>query len=601
VPSEEIATQTGDASSNDESAPCPPISSAATFEREFALHSPTVEAANESLLPEPFVVEIGGIGTPVEPDDAVASSQLALEVKPDPESAANDPVVEDPGFAIDEPAAPAQSDSSEAPTDAQRRAENDNPARVAPDVSPVVAPANETSSSELSISSANVFDEMEILYEAAIAPAPEVVPATTDPSPSPEPQVSLEAVVQATHEASREEAKEESAAEPAIAESAHEAAPEVPPIDEAQTAPFVAQEEIGTQEASPVETVVEGDVERDVVEAPALPQESALEIETVEEAPAPEVPTQDAATQEAQTEQPATDQGTLQRPAEPEASSIQETLVEAAPGTAETAGEPAQAAAFAKSDVPAPVPIVPKKPSRAKDSFFQLDRVPEPESMDHSGEVEAYASAAAQAHLDAIDDTFVAHAQLLLKGRERGRALDIGTGPGQILIKLGSRLTRWKFVGVDRSVAMIEKARQILANTGEVAGRIEFLIADGNSLEFPDASFDLVVCNSVLHHLAEPQNLFSEIARVIKPGGAILLRDLRRPSRFGYGSHIRKHGKHYAGEMRRLYVASVQAAYTEEELQKMVAASPLRDVRVFRHGKTHIGFDRALKNLPGQK
>jgi hypothetical protein len=33
----------------------------------------------------------------------------------------------------------------------------------------------------------------------------------------------------------------------------------------------------------------------------------------------------------------------------------------------------------------------------------------------------------------------------------------------------------------------------------------------------------------------------------------------------------------------------------------MVAASPLRDVRVFRHGKTHIGFDRALKNLPGQK
>jgi ubiquinone/menaquinone biosynthesis C-methylase UbiE len=262
--------------------------------------------------------------------------------------------------------------------------------------------------------------------------------------------------------------------------------------------------------------------------------------------------------------------------------------------TTQSDAEPVGMPVVTTSNSTLPVAGTPRKPRRSKESFFQLERMPEPESMDHSGEVEAYASAAAQTYLDAIDDTFVAHAQLLLKGRERGRALDIGTGPGQILIKLGTRLTRWKFVGVDRSVAMIEKARQTLANTGEVAGRIEFLVADGNSLDFPDASFDLVVCNSVLHHMAEPQNLFSEIARVVKPGGAILLRDLVRPSRFGYGSHIRKHGKYYSGEMRRLYVASVQAAYTEEELQRRLAASPLRDLHVFRHGKTHIGFERAF-------
>src|SRR5690348_1611643 len=236
----------------------------------------------------------------------------------------------------------------------------------------------------------------------------------------------------------------------------------------------------------------------------------------------------------------------------------------------------------------------PPKPRRAKRTFFGLARVPEPETMDDSGEVEAYASAAAQAHLDAIDDTFVAHAQLLLKGRERGRVLDIGTGPGQIVIKLGYRLTRWKFVGVDRSPTMIEKAMESLATAGELAGRVEFRIADGNALDFPDKSFEIVVCNSVLHHVPDSQRLFAEIARVVKPGGAILLRDLRRPSRPGYALHVWKHGRHYSGEMRRLFTASVQAAYTEEELQKMLAASPLRDVRVFRHGKTHIGFERAI-------
>jgi ubiquinone/menaquinone biosynthesis C-methylase UbiE len=161
-------------------------------------------------------------------------------------------------------------------------------------------------------------------------------------------------------------------------------------------------------------------------------------------------------------------------------------------------------------------------------------------------------------------------------------------------MKLGYRLTRWKFVGVDRSLAMIKKAEDSLATAPEVAGRVEFRVADGNALDFPDATFDLVMCNSVLHHLAEPQNLFSEIVRLVKPGGAILLRDLRRPSRFAVRLHIRKHGKHYSGEMHRLFAVSVRAAYTEEELRAIVAASPLRGVRLFRHGKTHIGFERAL-------
>jgi ubiquinone/menaquinone biosynthesis C-methylase UbiE len=226
-------------------------------------------------------------------------------------------------------------------------------------------------------------------------------------------------------------------------------------------------------------------------------------------------------------------------------------------------------------------------------SLFDLPRVPEPEVMDDSGEVEAYSSAAAQTHLDSIDDTFIEHALRLLGGIERGRALDIGTGPGQIVIKLARRLTRWKFVGVDRSPGMIAQAQANLAAAGGgVAGRVEFQVADGNRLSFPDGSFGLVMCNSVLHHLAEPEKLLAEMARLAGSGGAILLRDLRRPGRLAFPLHVRWHGRNYSGEMLRLYRASVRAAYTVPELERLLAAAEIPGARVFEHHSTHIGLER---------
>ena len=212
--------------------------------------------------------------------------------------------------------------------------------------------------------------------------------------------------------------------------------------------------------------------------------------------------------------------------------------------------------------------------------------------MEDPSEVDAYSSAAAQAFLDQIDDTFVEHALHLVKGKERGRALDIGTGPGQIVLKLARRLNLWKFIGIDRSANMIAQAQANLAAVSEAAGRVEFHSADGNQLTFPGASFDFVMCNSVLHHFAEPRNLLAEMARVAKPGAAILLRDLRRPSRFAYPFHVRWYGRHYTGAMYKLYKDSVHAAYTVPELQALLDSSPLQGARVFVHHATHIGIER---------
>jgi len=236
--------------------------------------------------------------------------------------------------------------------------------------------------------------------------------------------------------------------------------------------------------------------------------------------------------------------------------------------------------------------------------WLDLPRVPEPEVMDDCGEVEAYSSAAAQTHLNEIDDTFVAHAERLVHGRssprEAGRALDIGCGPGQIVLKLAQRWPGWRFAGVDRSANMVREAlaardRAAQRAAGQFAARVEFFVADGSRLPFAEASFDLVLCNSVLHHLEQPARLFAEVARVAAPGGAILVRDLRRPSRLAYPLHVRWYGRHYTGLMYKLYCDSVRAAYSPEELAALLRGSPLRDARIFTLGRTHLGFERPVR------
>ena len=147
-------------------------------------------------------------------------------------------------------------------------------------------------------------------------------------------------------------------------------------------------------------------------------------------------------------------------------------------------------------------------------------------------------------------------------------------------------------MGVDRAPNMIAQARANLASVKEAAGRVEFHEDNGNQLAFADETFDFVMCNSVLHHFAAPRNLFAEMARIAKPGAAILVRDLRRPGALAYPFHVRWHGRRYSGTMYQLYKQSVRAAYTVPELQAMLAASPLENAHVF-HASFHAPGHRA--------
>ncbi|MCC7363491.1 MAG: class I SAM-dependent methyltransferase [Dehalococcoidia bacterium] len=101
------------------------------------------------------------------------------------------------------------------------------------------------------------------------------------------------------------------------------------------------------------------------------------------------------------------------------------------------------------------------------------------------------------------------------------RVLDIGTGVGFTALRLAPQAR--EVVGIDITPAMLDQARALAAQRGVTNARFEE--ADGAALPYPDASFDLVACRYCAHHFVDPLAVLREAARVLRPGGRMLLAD----------------------------------------------------------------------------
>lgn len=106
-----------------------------------------------------------------------------------------------------------------------------------------------------------------------------------------------------------------------------------------------------------------------------------------------------------------------------------------------------------------------------------------------------------------------------------GNILDIGTGPGWLLIKLYRKSPRLRLTGVDASGSMVTKARKNISKAG-VSHAIDIEAGNAGLLPFHGESFDAVVSTGSIHHWKEPERGLSEVYRVLKRKGTALIYDL---------------------------------------------------------------------------
>jgi phosphatidylethanolamine/phosphatidyl-N-methylethanolamine N-methyltransferase len=100
-----------------------------------------------------------------------------------------------------------------------------------------------------------------------------------------------------------------------------------------------------------------------------------------------------------------------------------------------------------------------------------------------------------------------------------GRILEIGVGTGLSFDDYGADT---RIIGIDISEPMIEKARKRRA-TGRYPHVEDLQVMDAHALAFAATSFDCVVAQFVITLVAKPERVLSECARVVKPGGEIIL------------------------------------------------------------------------------
>jgi len=103
--------------------------------------------------------------------------------------------------------------------------------------------------------------------------------------------------------------------------------------------------------------------------------------------------------------------------------------------------------------------------------------------------------------------------------RVGGRILEVGVGTG---LSFEDYDATTEVVGIDICEPMVAKARARQA-TGLYPHVKSLMVMDAEKLEFPDASFNCAVAQFVITLVADPERVLSECARVVKPGGEIIL------------------------------------------------------------------------------
>jgi ubiquinone/menaquinone biosynthesis C-methylase UbiE len=119
-----------------------------------------------------------------------------------------------------------------------------------------------------------------------------------------------------------------------------------------------------------------------------------------------------------------------------------------------------------------------------------------------------------------IDYAHARYVKAVPDGRRHERVLEVGCGTGFFLLNLAQAGVIGEAHGTDISAGMV---RVCVANGRRLGIEVHGGVADAEALPYAAASFDLVIGHAVLHHLPDLEATFSEVRRVLRPGGRLVI------------------------------------------------------------------------------
>jgi len=206
-----------------------------------------------------------------------------------------------------------------------------------------------------------------------------------------------------------------------------------------------------------------------------------------------------------------------------------------------------------------------------------MQRVLEPELMDDSSQAAAYANADFEAAHSAIMEQFkrvFPHIETL------HTVLDLGCGAADIAIRFARMYPTAKIDAVDGAQNMLKQA-QIFIERESLQDQISLHHKRLPNCELANKNFDAIMSNSLLHHLHEPQHLWSTIRKYAIAETAIFICDLFRPESTQQANHlVEQYASSEPDILRRDFYNSLLAAFIPNEVHDQLSVAGLHGLHI---------------------
>lgn len=159
---------------------------------------------------------------------------------------------------------------------------------------------------------------------------------------------------------------------------------------------------------------------------------------------------------------------------------------------------------------------------------------------------------------------------------DAGKVLDAATGRGEFIQQIKHSFHSYsQIIGIDASDKAVQYAQKLFPENN-----IEIYRMDLTEIRFEDGYFDTVCISNSLHHLANTTAVFTELMRVLRPGGLFLVTEMYRDGKQteAQKTHIKMH--HWISSIDRITGVFHQETYTKEEILALIKALPLQNMDV---------------------